>query len=167
MEARKLSEAAEPLPFELSLRIRHPSIEPAELSRELGLEANHSFRAGDPRPSRGAATPAMYGESYWLGSIDPSSWPADAWLSEKPQLEVIVRQTRKAMTRDLGWALSLTAWRLIHAKALFERLRSSHGEVSLLIGVSAAAVASFNLTPEASRMFSDLGITLEFDLAGD
>ena len=172
MQAEKLSQAAESLPFELSLRIRHPSAEPAELSRELGLEARHSFRAGDPRPSRSAATPAVYGESYWLGSIDPNSWSADewltnAWLAEKPQLEVVVRQTRKAVTRDLGWALLLTARRLMHVKTLFERLRSSHGEMSLLIGVSAAAVESFALTPEVSRMFSDLGITLQFDLSGD
>jgi hypothetical protein len=167
MQTGKLLEAAEPLPYELSLRIRHPSIEPAELSRELGLEARHSFRAGDARPSRSATTPAVYGESYWLGSIDPTLWPADAWLSKKPRLELAVRQTRSAMTKDLGWALSLTVWRLTRAKALFERLRSSHGEVSLLIGVSAAAVKSFSLMPEVSRMFSDLGITLEFDLGGE
>jgi hypothetical protein len=36
-------------PFQLSLHVRHPSVDPEEISRELGLEATESFRAGGPR----------------------------------------------------------------------------------------------------------------------
>jgi hypothetical protein len=165
MEAIKPSKP-EPLAFELSLRIRHPSIDPAELSRELGLDAQHSFRAGDRRQLRGEATSAVHSESYWLGTLDPTSAPVDAWFSQKRDLEVAVRQAQRAVTRNLGWALELAARRLLRAKALFERLRSSHGEVSLLVGVSPAAVESFSVAPGVSRVFSDLGITIEFDLSG-
>ena len=35
--------------FTLSLRIRHPSIEPGEITRNLGIEPQHTWRAGDPR----------------------------------------------------------------------------------------------------------------------
>jgi len=163
VEARKLSKP-QPLPFELSLRIRHPSMDPADLSRELALEAKHSFRAGDPRALQGENTSAVHAESYWLGTLDPTSWPADPWLSEKHDLEVAVREARNAMTRDLGWALALSARRLLRAKSLFERIREDGGQVGMLIGVSPAAVQSFSLMPDVSRLFSDLGITLEFDL---
>ena len=53
MEARRASQPS--YPFQLSLRIRHPSIDPASISRELQIEPEHSFRAGDPRESRAAS----------------------------------------------------------------------------------------------------------------
>ncbi len=57
-------------PFQISLRIRHPSIDPAAISRELRLEAEYSFKAGEPRESgSGIAATALHSESYWLGSL--------------------------------------------------------------------------------------------------
>jgi hypothetical protein len=166
MEASKLTNPQSP-PFELSLRIRHPSVDPAELSRELALEAEHSFRAGEPRRSRGDATSAsVYGESYWLGTLDPTSWPADAWFSGHADQDFAVRELRKSATRSLGWALSFSARRFLRAKALFERIRSEGGQVSVLVTLS-SALESFTMPPEVSRMFGDLGITLEFDLTND
>jgi hypothetical protein len=165
MEARKLAKP-QPLPFELSLRIRHPSMDPAELSRELALEAEYSFRAGEPRRPRSGAT-SLHGESYWLGTLDPASWPTDVWFSGSSKLDLAVKGLRKAVTGNLGWALSLSARRLLRAKALFERIRLEGGQVCLLVALSPAAVESFSLTPEVSRIFSDLGIALEFDLTSD
>jgi hypothetical protein len=82
-------------------------MDPAELSRELGLEAIHSFRAGEPRPSRNRFTsPSVHGESYWLGSLDPASLPAANWFSGFSRLAQ--KQIDKAVIRSLGWALLLT-----------------------------------------------------------
>ncbi len=71
MEVRKVRET-EPEPFQLSLRIRHPSLDPEELSRELNIEAAHCFRAGDPRASRSGIA-SVHPESYWLGALNTSS----------------------------------------------------------------------------------------------
>jgi hypothetical protein len=166
MEASKLTNPQSP-PFELSLRIRHPSADPAELSRELALEAEHSFRAGEPRRLRGDASSAsVYAESYWLGTLDPTSWPADAWSAVHADPDLVVRELRKSATRSLGWALSFSARRFLRAKALFERIRSEGGQVSVLITLS-SALESFTIPPEVSRMFGELGITLEFDSTSD
>lgn len=165
MEARELARM-QPSPFELSLRIRHPAMDPAELSRELALKADHSFRAGESRRSPSDAA-SVHAESYWLGTLDPASWPADAWFSGFSKLDIAVKGLRKAVTGNLGWALSLSARRLLRAKALFERIRLEGGQVCLLVALSPPAVASFSLPPEASRIFSDLGITLDFDLTSD
>lgn len=166
MEARELSKS-QPLPFELSLRIRHPSMDPADLSRALGLESTHSFRAGEPRRSRSNVVPAsVHGESYWLGTLDPASWPAPTWFSGFTGLELAQKELGKTVSRSLGWALSLSATRLRRANAaLFERIRMEGGQVSLLVALSAVAVDSFSLTPEVSRIFSELGITIEFELS--
>jgi hypothetical protein len=168
MKARKLPQSQR-LPFELSLRIRHPSIDPADLSRELGLDAKHSFRAGEPRQLRSGVTSAsVHGESYWLGTLDPTSWPGDDWFSGVAKLELAQREIGKAVTRSLGSALSLSATRFLRANAaLLERIRIEGGQISLLVALSPVAVDTFTLTPEVSRVFGELGITIEFEMTND
>ena len=69
MEARDISPSS-PEPFQISLRVRHPTIDPVLISRELKVEPEHCFRAGEPRESSsGIAAAAVHGESYWLGSL--------------------------------------------------------------------------------------------------
>ncbi|HTC51989.1 MAG TPA: hypothetical protein VK700_08650 [Steroidobacteraceae bacterium] len=71
-------------PFQLSLHVRHPSVDPDEISRELGLEATESFRAGEPRHSRsGVAATAVHGETYWVAVLDPMVWSAPATLARR------------------------------------------------------------------------------------
>src|SRR5215469_1766175 len=82
MEARKLRQP-DSEPFQLSLRIRHPSVDPDELSREFSIEAAHCFRAGDPRPSR-TGIASVHPESYWLGALSTASWPVDVLSGGSP-----------------------------------------------------------------------------------
>jgi hypothetical protein len=168
MKARKLSKSQR-LPFELSLRIRHPSVDPADLSRELGLDAKHSFRAGEPRQTRSDVTStSVHGESYWLGTLDPTSLPGDNWFSGFAKLELAQKEIGQAVTRSLGSALSFGATRFLRANAaLLERIRIEGGQISLLVALSPVAMDSFSLTPEVCRVFSDLGVTIEFELTND
>jgi hypothetical protein len=167
MEARKLARRSQP--FLLSLRIRHPSVDPAEISRELGLQPEHSFRAGDPRLSRSGLAPAsVHAESYWLGALSPGEWPADLGFSAEPLLKIARERFGSAATRSLGWALSLTAARFfkVHGE-LLRRIRSEGGQASLLVTMSTPEASSFSLTPEICRVFSELGVALEFEFSGD
>jgi len=51
--------------FTLSLRIRHPGIDPAEISSALGIEPQHTWKAGEPR--RGPAEMQFFGNSDEIG----------------------------------------------------------------------------------------------------
>jgi hypothetical protein len=51
----------------------------------------------------------------------------------------------------------------MHAASL-QIIRSGGGEISLLVTLSSAAANTFSLSPQVSRMFGDLGITLEFEI---
>src|SRR3984893_12389948 len=56
--------------FTISLRIRHPSVEPRTITETLGIEPQHTWKAGDPR--RGAAgetREGAYRGSYWRGRL--------------------------------------------------------------------------------------------------
>jgi hypothetical protein len=173
MEARDLSDDRVP-PFELAMRIRHPSLDPAEITRELQLEPEHSFKAGDPRTSSsGIAAASVHAESYWLSHIDLARLPSPGLFDERPgakQLRPRISDERfRALAADsLGVALSgcVVAFFGPHREFL-RRVKNEGGEVSLLVEVSAKSVPGFKLTPQVSRGLSDLGITVEFELVND
>jgi hypothetical protein len=168
MEATKRSEP-QPLPFLLSLRIRHPSIDPASISKELRIEPEHSFQAGQPRPLRNSLAPvALHTESYWLAALNPAAWFGNPSFAEPPALAISQKQLDAAVARNLTWALCLCAVSLSkYHDALLHKICSEGGEISLLVTLSPPAVSSFNLTPEVSRIFGELGIALEFEFASD
>jgi hypothetical protein len=74
MEAHKLSETAA-APIQLLLRIRHPAIDPEEISTTLDLEPEHCFKAGDSRaaPAEGLFF-GRHTQSYWLAPVSEEPW---------------------------------------------------------------------------------------------
>ncbi len=168
MAATKLA-TRQPTVFQLSLRIKHPSMDPARISRELGIEPAYSFRSGQPRHSKsGLATAAVHTESYWLAQLDPASWFGA--VPFEPLRNVPISQTiiDTAVARNLAAALGLCAARFNKAHAaLFDAICSEGGEISLLVTLSSTAVSAFSLPPQVSRIFGERGITLEFEITND
>ena len=169
MAAPKLA-TLQPLPFQLSLRIKHPSMDPADISKELGIEPEHSFRAGQPRHSKSGLVPAaVHTESYWLTPLDPASWFGNPSFAEPlKRLAITQKHIDAAIAHNLTGALFLCVARLskLHGAAL-HKIRSESGEISLLVTLSPTAVSSFTLTPAVSRMFGEMGIALEFEITND
>jgi hypothetical protein len=168
MAAPKLA-TVQPPPFQLSLRIRHPSMDPAEISKGLGIEPEHSFRAGQPRHSKSGVAPAtVHTESYWLAPLSPASWFGNPSFAEPLNLSITQEHIDAAIARNLTGALALYAVRLNKSQgALLQRILSEDGDISLLVTLSPAAVSSFSLAPEVSRVFGELGVTLEFEITND
>ena len=115
MAATKLA-TLQPLPFQLSLRIKHPSIDPAIISKGLGIEAEHSFRAGESRRSKTGVAPAtVHTESYWLAPLNPASWFGSLQFEPIPNVPISQAMMDAAVTRNLAWALGLCAVRFSKA----------------------------------------------------
>lgn len=163
MEARQLSRY--PQPFRLSLRVRHPSMDPADLSRQLKIKPEHSYRAGEPRsPRMGRALASVHAESYWLGALDPGRWSPDISFPEYPKLQVAAEHLQATAANSLSFALSLSTTRFFHLHAeLLRRIRSEGGQVSLLVSLVASEVGSFRLMPEVSRALGEFDVTVEFE----
>ena len=166
MEARKLSKQSPP--YQLSLRIRHPSIDPALLTRELAIDPEHSFRAGEPRLSSSGRAPAtVHAQTYWLGVLDPCMW-LDLSFPGPAKFAFAQRHLHSALEQRLGWALSLSATRFRSKHAsLLRGISAEGGQVTVIVALSAVAVGSLTLTPEVAGTFSDLGITIEFEFTND
>ena len=168
MAATKIA-AVQPLPFQLSLRIRHPFLDPADISKELRIEPEYAFRAGQPRPSKsGVVIAAVHAESYWVAPLDPVSWFGNPSFAEPFNLSVTKEQIDAAIAQNLTGALGLYALRLNKAHAVFlHKIRSEGGEISLLVTLSPTTVDTFSLPPQVTRTFGELGITLEFEITDD
>jgi hypothetical protein len=166
MEARLSKPDREP--FQLSLRIRHPSMDPADISRTFKIEAEHSFRAGGPRTSStGSATASVYSESYWLGVLKPVGPLVDVSFPGDQRSQIAQKQLAQA-TRSLTWALALRTSRFFTPhKDFLRRVRSEGGEATLLVTIYNGEVSSFTLAPGASQLLGELGIAVEFELASE
>ena len=56
--------------YSVSLRLRHPNIDPAEISRTLGMQSNGSWRAGEQRRTpKGNPLNGVRSETYWYADI--------------------------------------------------------------------------------------------------
>jgi len=165
MAAPKLA-TLQPSPFLLSLRIKHPSMDPVDISKELGIEPEHSFRAGQPRQSKSGLLPAaIHTESYWLAPLNPTSWCGNTSIAKPLNLAIVQEHIEAAIVRNLTGALGLWAVRFnkVHT-ALLQRIRTEGGEISLLVTLTSSAVSTFSLSPQVNRMFGELGMTLEFEI---
>ena len=163
MEARRA--APQPsYPFQLSLRIRHPSIDPEEVSQKLGIDAEHSFRAGAPRESGRSTMTAVHAESYWLATLDPATLllgtPFDVGLKlgDVPQAQALA-----IGAIDSALAVLIISVLRRHSD-FFRQLQDEGGEVRLIVAISARKVRGFTLTPHLGKALSDLRIPVDFEL---
>src|ERR1700758_4763534 len=83
--------------FTISLRIRHPSIDPLMITKTLGIEPQHMWKAGDARRSpAGEALEGNYRESYWMARL-----MAQPELSSgRSSVESVVLQTLAQLRRS-------------------------------------------------------------------
>jgi len=164
MEARDISRARTQ-PFQISLRIRHPSIDPGDISRELKVEPEYSFKAGDPRESgSGMAATALHAESYWLGSLSAITAASSLVGFGGTRAGAARERIQTATTESLTVALdaAVTSFMRQHADFI-RRLQGGEGQLSLLIELSTRSLSGFTLSPQFSRILSDLAIAVEFD----
>ena len=174
MEARQMSEERIG-PVQLSLRIRHPAIDPNEISTAIGVEPEHCFKAGDARTNaaRGRRT-GLHSQSYWLAPITSESWaePGPAFLSvigarySEHTLARSQEDLRKAAqslrSRSVEATLFYCLQRLNTRHAFLERIQSEGGDISLLLGLAHDSATDFALPVAMSRLIVKLGISLEF-----
>lgn len=83
--------------FTITLRLRHPDIDPARITAMLGIEPQAAWKKGDPRlgpqdePLEGA-----HRESYWTGRLMPTPQLSSEYSSVEAELLKILAQLRKS-----------------------------------------------------------------------
>jgi Domain of unknown function (DUF4279) len=134
--------------YAMSLRVRHPNLDPAVLTRTLHLEPLHSWRAGEPRRSvTGAALGGEHRESYWSAPLPGQAVGAAAF-----PLELFLGQQLVQLGRH---------------RELLSRLQDEGGQISLLIEISRVENAVLTLSTGTSRKLADLNIEVEFQFVNE
>jgi hypothetical protein len=165
MEAKNL-DPAEPEAFRLALRVRHPSIDPAELSQAFGIQPAYSYRAGSQRPSRSSIQrTTVHSESYWVGELTTAAQPL---VLSSFGSEPIAQRHVAVVKKNLTFALTSTCGRLLRTHAeLLRGIRAQGGEVTLLVTICSDSLDNFSVAPEVSRLFGELGVGIEFEISNE
>jgi hypothetical protein len=170
MEARQLSNESV-AEVQVSLRIRHPRIDPDEISAAVGVQPEHCFKSGAPAQGRRG----LHTQTYWLAQIAPGSWPEPidpSFLetiaarypgrSATSSVEDFRKLAQGARSRSVEMMLFYGLQRLNARHAFLERIQSDGGDVSLLLSLERGSATDFTLPVAMSRLLVKLGITLEF-----
>jgi hypothetical protein len=134
--------------YAMSLRVRHPNVDPAVLTNALHLEPSHCWRAGEPRRSAsGTAVGGEHRETYWSAPL-----PGQPVGSAAFPLELFLGQQLVQLGRH---------------RELLARLQGEGGQISLLIEIPCVENASLTLSTSVSRKLADLNIEVEFQFVND
>jgi len=132
--------------FTMSLRIRHPRVDPAQVTRALGIDPQHTWRAGDPRRDpAGAALDGSYRESYWMGRLMAEPQLA----SDHVGVESEVMQTLAQLRRSFDF---------------LETLKAEGGQAELLVSIFAREDFRLDFLPESLSLLGRIGLALTVEV---
>ena len=150
--------------LQMFLRIKHPSIDPAELTRTLGIEPEHQIQAGTDTST---GKRRLHNESYWLASLAVRSH--EELTEQLKRGNVHSLDKKKALLKAFANVTSIAEAMLLGRLLTFETQREflrqliqEGGSVTLLVQRSRDSDA-FTLSPNVMRCFAELGIALEID----
>jgi hypothetical protein len=134
--------------FTVSLRIRHPRIEPAKITEVLGINPQHSWKAGDPHPSRHAGGTGIEGEyrdSYWTAPIMEQPRLATTGVSVESVLVQTINQLRRA-------------------ESFLQQLTAEGGTLQLAVSLLGRENFRLELSPDTMALLARLGIAVVLDV---
>lgn len=127
--------------FDVSLRVRHPSLEPDEICRQLGMPAEIQWRVGDQRVTpKGRPLSGVYDHSYCVFRL-------------KPGKNINLAEFLGAQNKEL-----------LSRKSFLNDLIESGGSVEYFIGWYSRANTGEFFGWKLLKELSDLHIDLAFDV---
>lgn len=132
--------------FTVSLRIRHPHADPQTISRTLGIQPQHTWKAGEPRRGpTGEALEGAYRESYWMGGL-----MAEPQLSSgRLGVESILLQTLAQLRRS---------------HAFLEKLVADGGVAEVYISLFVRENFRLDLSPATLATLGRLGLAVALEI---
>lgn len=132
--------------FMMSLRIRHPDIDPAEVTSALNIEPQHTWKAGDARrDAAGVELTGAHRQSYWMGR-----------LMIKPELAQDQVGVESEILRTLGT--------LRRSFSFFERLKKEEGSAELHVSLFAREEFRLEFLAESLSLLGRLGLSIVLEI---
>lgn len=132
--------------FTIALCIRHPTIDPSRITDSLGIEPQHTWKAGKRRcDDAGAELEGVYRESYWTGL-----------LMAEPQLSSEQMSVERVLEQSLA--------QLHRAHDFLVQLNTDGGVVTLLVNLFSRGVLRLDLSAELLVSLGRLGLSIALDI---
>ena len=132
--------------FTVSLRIRHPGIDPVTITETLGIEPQHTWRAGQPRRDpAGAELGGAHRDSYWMGR-----------LMDEPQLSSDCASVEGMILKILS--------QLRRAQPFLEQLNAQGAVAELLVSLYARKDFRLELPSESLTLLGRLHLAIALDI---
>jgi hypothetical protein len=145
--------------YTISLHIKHPTIDPDTISKELGLTPDHAWACGEPKRSTSPAGQGVRRNSFWCATLAPPA--ADTRLTALLRESEGLQRAVEFVRYDLTAFLSFKVLQMRRHHAFLQNLVEEGGEVSFVIEVPIADLTGFKLDPAVTRQLGALGATLE------
>jgi hypothetical protein len=156
--------------YSLTLRLRHPDCDPAVITQRLGVEPQHAWRAGDPRPTE-SGRGGVYRETFWLGML-----PSPLEALRAPFGEPLPHETGRdrAATKHLAeqlvgpqTTLFFVLLRMKREAEFWHAFARANGTIECHLQVHDAPRFHLALSPDLLRMFVDFGIAFSIEVDSD
>ena len=132
--------------FTVSLRIRHPTIDPATIGATLGIQPQHTWRAGEPRcDAAGVELGGAHHDSYWMGR-----------LMDEPQLSSDSVSVERVILKTLS--------QLRRAQSFLEQLNAEGGVAELLVSLYAREDFRLELPSDLLTLFGRMHLSVALDV---
>ena len=132
--------------FTVSLRLRHPAIDPSRITQTLGIEPQHTWKVGDPRRDpAGGVLEGVYRESYWMGR-----------LMDEPQLSSARLSVESVLLQKLA--------QLRRSHDFLEQLHAEGGVAELHISLYAREDFRLELSEQSLGLLGRLGLSVALDV---
>jgi hypothetical protein len=132
--------------FTVALSIRHPSMTPSRITEALGVEPQHTWKAGDPRrDATGGDLGGVYRETYWMGR-----------LMDEPQLS--------SAETSIESVLLQTLTQLRRSQPFLEQLSTDGGVAELAISLFARENFRLELSSDSLALLGRLRLSVALDV---
>jgi hypothetical protein len=132
--------------FTVSLRIRHPAIDPATITAAIGIQPQHTWRAGQPRcDPAGTELVGTHHDSYWMGR-----------LMDEPQLSSKGVSVEGVILKTLN--------HLRRAHSFLEQVNAEGGVAELLVSLYARDDFRLELPADALALLGRMHLAVAIDV---
>ena len=132
--------------FTVSLRIRHPTVDPATITATLGIRPQHAWQAGQPRcDPAGVELGGKHHDSYWMGGLTDEPQLS----SDSVSLEAVILKTLSHLRR---------------AQSFLEDLNAQGGVAELLVSLYARDDFRLELPSDSLTLLGRLHLAVALDV---
>jgi hypothetical protein len=132
--------------FTMSLGVRHPDIDPAQITLALGLQPGHVWTKGDQRKDHaGAALGGSHRESYWLCELVPRPRLSGERINVQSEVSGVLQMLGKSI-------------------GFMQDLHHGGATTELFVTVFARGDFHMELLPEEAALLGRIGVALTIEI---